>query len=173
MSAYPPIENAALLIIDMQAGLFDHPIYRSQALLAAVCALAERANRSGAAVFYVQHANAKALAAGSPAFALHPGLRPQPGDGSIVKHHGSALEDTPLEAELRARGVTTLVITGLVTLGCVRAPTLDALKRGFRVALASDGHSSYAADAAAKIEEWNAKLSEAGAELWPADELFR
>jgi len=167
-----PLEDAALLIIDMQVGLFDHKIYQGQALLDTVCGLAERATRQGAPVIYVQHANKNMLVEGSPAFALHPGLHPLPGDGSIVKHHGSALEDTPLEAELRAKGIQTLVITGLVTHGCVRATALDALKRGFRVALVSNGHSSYAADAAAKIKEWNAKIGQAGAELWPAGEVF-
>jgi len=163
-----PLEDAALLIIDMQVGLFDHKIYQGQALLDTVCGLAERATRQGAPVIYVQHANKNMLVEGSPAFGRHP----LPGEGSSVKPHGSALEDPPLEAELRAKGIQTLVITGLVTHGCVRATALDALKRGFRVALVSNGHSSYAADAAAKIKEWNAKIGQAGAELWPAGEVF-
>jgi nicotinamidase-related amidase len=170
-----PQENTALLIIDVQTGLFEHrtPVYAADNLLEKICGLAERAAQAGMPVFYIQHANKNSLAEGSPAFRLHPALQPRPEDGSIVKRHGSALEDTPLEAELHRRGVTTLVVTGLVTHGCVKATVQDALQRGFRVILVSDAHSSYSADAVSRIDEWNARLSQAGAELWPAEELLR
>jgi nicotinamidase-related amidase len=80
----------------------------------------------------------------------------------IRKRHGSAFEQTPLKAQLDARGVTGLVVTGLVTQGCVRATSLDAKKLGYRVILASDGHSNYHKQAARLIQEWNQKLNEAG-----------
>lgn len=168
-----PLENAALLIIDVQRGLFSHgtPVYQGERLLENVCRLSERAAQAGAPVFYVQHTNKTQLIEGSEAWDLHPALHPLPADLHIKKQHGSALKDTPLLTELKQRNVHTLVITGLVTHGCVKATCQDALKHGYRVALVSDGHSSYNSDAGQLIETWNAKLAQEGAELWQAEEI--
>ena len=42
-------------------------------------------------------------------------------------------QTTGLDALLRARGITTVVVTGLATDYCVRATALDALALGYRV----------------------------------------
>lgn len=68
---------------------------------------------------------------GSPLGAFPPGLTPQPGELIITKQQASAFFATPLAAELGARGIDTLLITGLSTSGCVRATALDALQNGF------------------------------------------
>lgn len=59
-------------------------------------------------------------------------LAPVSGEIVIRKKQASAFCGTDLEALLRARGVDTLVITGLTTSGCVRATTVDALSLNFR-----------------------------------------
>jgi nicotinamidase-related amidase len=160
----------ALLIIDVQVGLFNHPtpVFQAEQLLEAICRLAEKAARAGAPVFYVQHANKTQLLEGSTAWQLHPSLNPGPADIHITKHHGSALKDTPLKAELLKRGIDTLVISGLVTHGCVKATCQDAIQQGYHVVLVSDAHSSYNADAEKLIAEWNQKLAQEGAELHSA-----
>lgn len=166
-------QETAVLVIDVQLGLFQKstPIYRAKELLAGINALAGRAHQSGAQVVYIQHASDKVLPYGSTGWQLHPQLQPLPGDLRIDKQHGNAFEETPLDAELRARGIRSLVICGLVTHGCVKATCLGALDLGYRVVLAGDAHSSYSKDAARLIEEWNAKLQAAGAEVAPAAEL--
>ena len=58
-----------------------------------------------------------------------------------------------------------MVITGLVTHGCVRATSLGAIKLGYDVILVSDGHSSYSKDAPRLIEKWNNTLEENGAKV--------
>ena len=75
---------------------------------------------------------------------------------------GNTFEDTPLHTMLVARGVGRIIVTGLVTHGCVKAPCLGALEPGYAVRLAGDGHSSYSKDAARLVEEWNRKLGEGG-----------
>ncbi|MFK7945661.1 MAG: isochorismatase family protein [Paracoccaceae bacterium] len=59
-------------------------------------------------------------------------LAPRAGEIIIRKKQASAFCGTDLAATLRARGVDTLVITGLTTSGCVRATTVDALSLNFR-----------------------------------------
>jgi len=64
-----------------------------------------------------------------------------------------------------------VVVSGLVTHGCVRATCQGALALGYAVALVADGHSSYSKDAARLIEAWNCTLAEAGAVVLPAAEV--
>ena len=113
----------------------------------------------------------KVLPFGSADWQLHPRLHPGEGDLVVHKQHGNAFEDTSLHAELTARGIGRVIVTGLVTHGCVKATCEGALALGYAVVLAADGHSSYSKDAARLIEEWNRKLGEAGAQVMPAAEI--
>lgn len=165
--------NTALLVIDVQRGLFEKstPIYQAEQLLENICALIERAHGAGTPVFYVQHAGEKILVEGSDEWRFHPRLQPLESDMIVSKTHGSAFEATILKSELEKRGVRRLVVTGLVTHGCVRATCLDAFKLGYEVILVQDGHSNYHKKAAHVIEEWNRKLSQGGAILKPTQEI--
>jgi nicotinamidase-related amidase len=165
--------NTALLVIDVQRGLFNQktPIYQAEQLLANIHSLVRRAHEAGAPVVYVQHSADRLLVLDSPDWRLHPRLSPLPDDLHVDKLHGSAFEETPLGEELEVRQVGRVVTCGLVTHGCVRATSLDALRLGYRVVVAGDTHSNYSKDAAKLIAQWNAKLDEAGAEVKPAAEI--
>jgi len=166
-------QATALLVIDVQHGLFrkSTPIYRAEPLLNTIATLIDRAHAAGALVVYIQHASDKVLPFGSADWQLHPRLHPGEGDLVVHKQHGNAFEDTSLHAELAGRGVGRVVVTGLVTHGCIKATCLGGLELGYEVVLAEDGHSSYSKDAARLIEEWNRKLSEAGAVVAPASQI--
>lgn len=163
----------ALLVIDVQQGLFEKttPIYQSNRLLENLCTLIERAHRAGAPVIYIQHNNTSFLAPGAAGWQLHPGLSPLPAEPVIQKRHGNAFEDTTLAAELAVRRVGALVVTGLVTHGCVKATVEGALALGYRVTLAADGHSNYHKQAAGVIEEFNRMLEAGGAEVRNTSEI--
>jgi len=165
--------DVALLVIDVQKSLFakSTPIYNAEGLLENVNHLIDCARQANVPVVYLQHCNDSFLAEGSDGWQLHPQLHPPVNDLMIHKRHGSAFKQTPLKAQLDARGVSSLVVTGLVTQGCVRATCLDAKKLGYRVVLASDGHSNYHKQAAKLIQELNQKLSEAGVELRASSEI--
>ncbi len=172
--AQPVREQATtLLVIDVQQGLFrkSTPIFRAEPLLNSIEMLIERAHAAGALVVYIQHASDKVLPFGSADWQLHPRLHPREGDLVVHKQHGNAFEDTSLHAELTARGIGRVIVTGLVTHGCVKATCEGALALNYAVVLAADGHSSYSKDAARLIEEWNCKLGEAGAQVMPAAEI--
>jgi nicotinamidase-related amidase len=157
----PSTQNIALLVIDVQQGLFEKstPIYKADELLENINTLVDRAHLSSVPVIYVQHSAAKHLVKGSAEWQLHEQLCPLRTDTIIHKLHGNAFEDTPLDEILRARDVTTVVVTGLVTHGCVKATCIGAQEAGYHVILVQDGHSSFSKDAARLIEEWNEKLS--------------
>jgi nicotinamidase-related amidase len=58
-----------------------------------------------------------------------------PRDGELVfeKDAASAFFETELASYLRERDVDTVVVTGCVTSGCVRATVVDAASHGFKV----------------------------------------
>ena len=68
---------------------------------------------------------------GSALGAFPPSLSPQADEVTITKQYASAFFGTPLAAMLTARGIDTLLITGVSTSGCVRASALDACQHGF------------------------------------------
>ena len=163
----------ALLVIDVQQGLFKKSthIYRADELLENIILLVDRAHRDGVVVFYIQHSDNRALVYGSQDWQLHPELHPHQTDTIIHKQHGNAFEDTNLDELLRSENITSLVVMGLVTHGCVKATCLGALQLGYDVTLVKDGHSSYSKDASRLIEEWNEKLNAQGCELNVASEI--
>ena len=56
----------------------------------------------------------------------------------IEKHWPSAFYKTDLDAQLRALGVDSLVVTGLTTSGCVRASAVDGLQNNYQVVVAKE-----------------------------------
>jgi nicotinamidase-related amidase len=165
--------KTALLVIDVQNGLFNKntPIYKANELLNTIHALVNRAHQAGVLVVYIQHSDDRMLVWGTPDWQIHPYIQPSEGDLRIHKKHGNAFEGTPLETELRTRGIQRLVMTGLVTHGCVKATCLGGRELGYPVVLVQDGHSSFSKDAARLIVEWNEKLAGRGVQLCPAADI--
>jgi len=159
--------RAALLVIDVQIGLFEQSrgIYLADQLLENLDHLIHKARRTGTPVFFIQHENERFLKRDTAPWQLHPRLQPLESEKIIHKKHGNAFEKTMLKDELARKSVNKLVITGLVSHGCVRATCLGAIERGYRVVLVSDGHSSYSKDAEKLVDKWNSTLMEKGAEL--------
>jgi nicotinamidase-related amidase len=59
-------------------------------------------------------------------------------DVVIEKRRPSAFVGTDLDLQLRGRGIKTLVVTGVVTTGCVESSLRDAVGLDYYVALAAD-----------------------------------
>jgi len=165
--------HTALLVIDVQQGLFrkSTPIYKADELLENIELLIDRAHQAGVPVFFIQHSGNKTLLKGSHDWQLHGELQPQKIDTIVHKQHGNAFEDTNLDGLLKSRFIISLVVTGLLTDGCIRASCLGALKLGYAVILVKGGHSTYSKQAARVIEEWNQKLSEQQVELKSSSEI--
>ena len=62
-----------------------------------------------------------------------PRLPIAPSDLQLEKHHASGFHGTDLDNWLKAKGVDSLVVTGLTTSGCVRATAVDGLQNNYRV----------------------------------------
>src|SRR6202050_5687391 len=69
---------------------------------------------------------------------LLPQLDQQPSDIVVTKRSWGAFATTDLEHQLKARGVTQVVVTGVVTSTGVEATRRQAYEQGFNVTLAID-----------------------------------
>ena len=166
-------QDMALVVIDVQKGLFEKstPIYSADQLLENINRLIVTARQAGVPVIFVQHSNENTLVKGSDAWQLHPKIKPLESEEVIHKTHGNAFEATNLREVLVNWEVERLVVTGLVTHGCVKATCLGAIDEGYKVVLVRNGHSNYSKDAAQLIDKWNQALSEKGAELIDAQDV--
>ena len=159
--------SSALLVIDVQKEQFEAstPVYQADQMLQNITFLISKARQEDVPVFFVLHSADSYLKYGSEGWQLHPQIQPIAGEPIIHKRHGNSFEDTNLQEHLRQRGVSRVVLTGLVTHGCVKATCLGALEAGYKVVLASDAHSNFSKDAPKVIEKWNQELSNKGAVL--------
>ena len=78
-------------------------------------------------------------------------VRPEPDEPVFRKRAASGFFGTPLAPFLAAGGCDTLVVTGCVTSGCVRATAIDAVSHGYRTIVPRE----CVGDRAQGPHEWN------------------
>jgi ureidoacrylate peracid hydrolase len=66
------------------------------------------------------------------------GLRPVDGERVVIKRRHSAFFGTDLAKQLRADGITGVVVTGTATMGCVESTVRDAYAHDFWAVVVSD-----------------------------------
>jgi maleamate amidohydrolase len=81
--------------------------------------------------FYEKALPLKHFRKGNPMGDFAAGIEPRDNELIVSKQYPSAFFGTSLASTLTAKGIDTLVITGLTTSGCVRASCVDALSNGF------------------------------------------
>lgn len=136
--------KSALLVIDVQQGLFVPPPAEAAEVLLRINQLSERARQAGTPVIFIQHQTAhEELAHGSEAWQIHPELQVKAGDHRVDKTTPDSFLRTNLGKLLIAEGVTQLVICGYSTEYCVDTTTRRAAGLGYPVVLAADAHTSH------------------------------
>jgi nicotinamidase-related amidase len=78
---------------------------------------------------------------------LVPEIGPRPGDIVITKRQWGAFYGTPLELQLRRRGIRTIVFGGIATNFGVESTARDAYERGFAQVFVEDAMSGLTAGA--------------------------
>jgi nicotinamidase-related amidase len=146
----------ALLVVDMTRAFTEDrfPLGCTAAAapcIAAIRTLLDAARPAGWPVFFTRYADFpadvqwgrwldKGTGAEPDSLMRHPEahqiaapLAPGPGEVVLVKTKPSAFFGTPLASQLTYLGVDTVVVTGMVTSGCVRATAVDAFSHNLRV----------------------------------------
>lgn len=164
-------KRTAFVVIDLQ-NYFTAPGYQGECAAAratfpAVNGLARALRAAGGTVIWVQSSSDGAdefwstlhglmltpergqrrlegLRRDGPGYALHPDLEPLPGDVYVNKRFFSALVPgaSDLEAQLRSRGIDTLLIGGTVTNVCCESTARDAMMMNFRTIMVEDALSA-------------------------------
>ena len=88
---------------------------------------------------------ARQLMEGAEGHPLWPDIEAEDGDMRSVKRRFSAFiqGSSDIEAQLRARGIDTLAVTGTLTNVCCEATARDAMMRNFHVIMVADGNATY------------------------------
>ncbi len=140
--------NATLLIIDVQKGFLDAswgPRNNPDAE-ANIARLIAAWRRNGLSVHHVHHSSrspAGAFFHGKAGRDPKPEAAPAPGEPVHVKGVNSGFIGTSLEKDLRAAGVTTLVVVGLTTNHCVSTTVRMAGNLEFTVYLVEDATATF------------------------------
>lgn len=153
-----PLEplHTALLLMDFQTevvAMFD----RAAPAIARAAELCTAARAAGVPIVYVvvgfrpgypemnrRNASFAMLAQSgrfvtTPAGAdLAPPLRQEPGEVVVVKHRVSAFAGTDLDMILRAKGIETLVLSGIATSGVVLSTVRHAADADYRLVVVED-----------------------------------
>lgn len=79
------------------------------------------------------------LHADSPATRIHGGLSPRSSDVTVRKTRMGAFSTTDLHQQLKARGITTLLLAGISTSGVVLSTVREAIDLDYRVIVLGDG----------------------------------
>ena len=135
----------ALIIVDMQQGLFATPRHGGDDLVRRINALAARFRGKGVPVIFIQHCGAEGepLHPSQPGFAIHQDLAVEPEDRMITKASCDAFLNTTLAATLEALGVDEVIVTGCATDFCVDTTIRSALARGYPTIVPADGHTTF------------------------------
>lgn len=167
--------KTALVVIDLQnmfmaeGAIYEVPSAR--AIVGNVNRLADALRRAGGLVVWVQmkydpadpwrnfydnmlkpetaKAVQAALTPGSPGFDLFPALEPKDGDLYVEKTRFSAFlpNSSDIAAQLRARGIDTVLVTGTVTNTCCESSARDAMMMDFKTIMIEDANAAPVAEA--------------------------
>ena len=163
----PNPTRSALILIDMESGFVDpqggHCIRYAQSTVPACVRAVETAREKGIPVFFVKRiyradgsdveltryaawkAGGRACMPASTGLgsAQAPeGLRPRPGDFTIIKPRWSAFFQTELDLILRRLDVRTVLLAGTTTPNCVRTTCYDAIALEYNTVVLTDCCSS-------------------------------
>lgn len=148
--------NTALLVMDMQMGIFGRFPEVATITANVAGAIAHARNKKIPVIYVVvgfrQGApevsmNNKIFGGSKERFAnvnmnefmeIHPGLAPQPGEVTVTKRRISAFTGSDLEVILRAYGVQHIVLTGVSTSGVVLSTTREAADKDYSITILSD-----------------------------------
>jgi nicotinamidase-related amidase len=150
--------KSVLLLMDFQNLIVGMVGAEGAALLERASQAREAARKAGMAVMHVRVAfndpdyaaipptnkafsglaKSRMITDGTEPAAIHPALAPAPGEEVFTKKRVGALSTTNLGARLKARGIDTLILTGIATSGVVLSTLRDAADQDYRLVVISD-----------------------------------
>jgi len=141
--------KSALLVIDVQHGLFDETPrpYEAAAVIARINGLTEKARCAKVPVVFIQHERPSGfLEQGSDSWQLQADLVVVAGDVKIRKTTPDSFLRTNLAELLSSWGTEEITICGYASEFCVDTTTRRAAALGYPVVLVADAHTTHDKD---------------------------
>lgn len=136
----------ALLVIDMQVGLFgvETRRYDANGVIDRINALGRTVRQNGGIVVFVQHDGLQGdpLESGTDGWRLLSSLERHLDEVVVHKTACDAFYNTDLSIVLKQQRVQRLIITGCATDFCVDSTLRAALSRDYQVVVAADAHTT-------------------------------
>lgn len=137
--------SIALALIDIQNDYFPGgamEVVGAEAAAAQAATLLAAFRHRSYPIVHVQHIavrpGARFFLPDTPGAEIHESVRPAAGEMIIQKNFPNSFRNTPLLELLQSRGVTELLIAGMMTHMCVDTTTRAAADLGFTCSLAHD-----------------------------------
>ena len=141
--------SPALLIIDVQKAI-DDPSWgddrNNPSAESNIARLLARWRERQWPIFHIRHVSrdpSSTYRPGQPGAEFKREVMPRDGENVIEKHTNSAFIETTLENDLRARNITNVVITGVITNNSVEASARMAGNLGFSTFVVSDATATF------------------------------
>jgi nicotinamidase-related amidase len=181
MSEQTPAGKAAVIVIDLQTGMFDGvaepPLSGADALATQARAVMAWGRRTGRPVAFVRHDGPAGdpLAPGKPGWRVWPALGQAEDEPTFSKSVGDAFSNAKLGEWLAGQDADEVVLLGAQTDQCVAATVTGALKAGLKVTVVSDAHGTWdwgGETAGQIIARHNAAFADAGATVVTTEALI-
>jgi len=134
----------ALLVIDMQVGLFegDPPRDDADGVIRRINEVAKVVRATGGMVIFIQHEDDGGLKRDTQGWEILPILERTDTDLLVRKQACDSFYETELADLLEQHGARQLIITGCATDFCVDTTIRAAASRNYEVVVVKDGHTT-------------------------------
>jgi len=140
-----PKTKTALILIDIQNDYFDKgtmTLVGSDIASQHAKLILERFRADNLPIIHIQHIAAGPTATfflpNTKGAEIHDNVKPLEREKVIIKHYPNSFQETELLDYLKSKGITDLVICGMMTHMCVDATTRAAKDFGFNIVLIGD-----------------------------------
>ncbi len=147
--------KTALLLIDLQNDYFENgamPLFQSEEAVKQAARVLKSFREKQEPVIHIQHIAIRSTATfflpDTEGVEIHPLVKPESNETVIVKHYPNSFRETELLETLQQKGITHLVVCGMMTHMCVDATVRAAKDLGFEITLIGDA-------CATRDQEWN------------------
>ncbi|MHC3122679.1 cysteine hydrolase family protein [Acinetobacter sp. GN11] len=180
MGKFSSNSKSALLVIDMQNGLFSAQFkpHNAQLVLSNIFSLIEYCRLNETPIIFIRHVGEKdtPLDPNGPNTQIIKELSVNPNADTVIeKMYPSSFKNTALKEVLEKLDVDEIIITGMKTEYCIDTTVRAASEYGYKLILISDAHTttdSVALNAQQTIDHHNQILSNAFAKLKTTEEFI-
>jgi len=134
--------NKALIILDVQHGVFKEDIHNKNLVVQTINIVIDRCRSKNIPIIFIQHED-EDLKEGGSEFKICHEINHQGTDCHIKKHKWDAFYQTTLDTYLKNRSTTQLYIVGAQTEYCMDTTIRCGFSLGYKFFFFKNGHTTF------------------------------